>query len=330
MPPLWCCRFQQTRVYPYLLGAGSGRPNPKMGAADPENPLFLGFSVQKESEPIFGWRGSDEALFSENKGVFSEKGGWIQWMRGLVRTSTAKAIQWRGPGHSVNRRTPKTEKLLSKSTSPKTEKLLSKSTSQKSAAKRGGCGRQKGIGKKSDQKVTKLRWPDSRESIHRVATPPAPYRSLPGPPGPESRKSLPGPSGPGVQKVSETVSKQSPESRNRLFWDSGDCFETVSDTFWTPGPEGPGRLFRDSFGVPGPEGPGDSCKGRAGLQSQRRFAWIIFRSQEKGVLAKGVSAESSVTPKETRNTQGYWAQQVHWALGAPHPREAYIFAKTPF
>ena len=37
--------FQQTRVYPYPLGAGSARPNPKMGAPDPENPLFLGFSV---------------------------------------------------------------------------------------------------------------------------------------------------------------------------------------------------------------------------------------------------------------------------------------------
>ena len=37
--------FQQKRVYPYPLGAGSARPNPKMGAADPENPLFLGFSV---------------------------------------------------------------------------------------------------------------------------------------------------------------------------------------------------------------------------------------------------------------------------------------------
>ena len=36
---------QQTRVYPYPLGAGSARPNPKMGAPDPENPLFLGFSV---------------------------------------------------------------------------------------------------------------------------------------------------------------------------------------------------------------------------------------------------------------------------------------------
>ena len=37
--------FQQTRVYPYPLGAGSARPNPKMGAPDPEKPLFLGFSV---------------------------------------------------------------------------------------------------------------------------------------------------------------------------------------------------------------------------------------------------------------------------------------------
>ena len=36
---------QQTRVYPYPLGAGSARPNPKMGAPDPGNPLFLGFSV---------------------------------------------------------------------------------------------------------------------------------------------------------------------------------------------------------------------------------------------------------------------------------------------
>ena len=34
--------YQQKRVYPYPLGAGSARPNPNM---DPENPLFLGFSV---------------------------------------------------------------------------------------------------------------------------------------------------------------------------------------------------------------------------------------------------------------------------------------------
>ena len=36
---------QQKRVYPYSLGTGSARPNPKMGAPDPESPLFLGFSV---------------------------------------------------------------------------------------------------------------------------------------------------------------------------------------------------------------------------------------------------------------------------------------------
>ena len=29
---------QQTRVYPYPSGAGSARPNPKMGVLDPENP----------------------------------------------------------------------------------------------------------------------------------------------------------------------------------------------------------------------------------------------------------------------------------------------------
>ena len=42
----WCpSNYQQTRVYPYPLGAESARPNPKMGAPDPENPLFLRFSV---------------------------------------------------------------------------------------------------------------------------------------------------------------------------------------------------------------------------------------------------------------------------------------------
>ena len=30
---------------PLPLGAGSARPNPIMGAPDPENPLFLGHSV---------------------------------------------------------------------------------------------------------------------------------------------------------------------------------------------------------------------------------------------------------------------------------------------
>ena len=49
-------------------------------------------------------------------------------------------------------------------------------------------------------------------------------------------------------------------------------------------------------------------------------------SQEpgEGVLAKGVSAYSSVTHKKTKNPA------VHLALRAPQPREAYMFAKKPF
>ena len=58
--------------------------------------------------------------FQWKKGFFSEKGGGnFQWMRGLVRISTGKAIQWRGSGNSVNRRTLKTEKLLSSPPSQK-------------------------------------------------------------------------------------------------------------------------------------------------------------------------------------------------------------------
>ena len=63
----------------------------------------------------FWGRGCDEALFSEKKGFSVKRGEAIQRMRGLVRISTGKAIQWRGSGHSVNRRTLKTEKSLSSS-----------------------------------------------------------------------------------------------------------------------------------------------------------------------------------------------------------------------
>ena len=46
-------RTQQNRVYPYPLGAGSVRPNPKMGAPDPENPLFLRvFCAQRGTETM--------------------------------------------------------------------------------------------------------------------------------------------------------------------------------------------------------------------------------------------------------------------------------------
>ena len=45
-------------------------------------------------------------------------------MGGLVRISTGKAIQSRGPGHSVKRRTLKSEKLLSSSPSRKSALIV--------------------------------------------------------------------------------------------------------------------------------------------------------------------------------------------------------------
>ena len=96
----------------------------------PENP-YLNFSMSRQDcpsewskgglgSPIRTWflgRGCNEALFSEKKGFSVKRGEAIQWIRGLVRICTGKAIQWRGSGHSLNRRTLKTEKLLSSSPS---------------------------------------------------------------------------------------------------------------------------------------------------------------------------------------------------------------------
>ena len=56
-------------------------------------------------------RGCDEALFSEEKVSSVQRGESIQWMRVSARISSGKAIQWRGPGHSVNRRTLKKWKV---------------------------------------------------------------------------------------------------------------------------------------------------------------------------------------------------------------------------
>ena len=63
------------------------------------------------------WEGDKTTHLSVKKRVwfFSEKGGGIQWMRGSEKSSIGKAIQWRGPDHTVNRQTLKTEKLLSSS-----------------------------------------------------------------------------------------------------------------------------------------------------------------------------------------------------------------------
>ena len=70
--------------------------------------------------PIFG-KGMRRSTFQlvKKKGGSVKRGEAIQWMRGLVRISKGKAIQWRGPGHAVNRRTLKTEKFLSSSPSRK-------------------------------------------------------------------------------------------------------------------------------------------------------------------------------------------------------------------
>ena len=74
--------------------------------------------VHSVSEPFFG-KGMRRSTFQWKKGFSVERGEAIQWMRGLVTISTGKAIQWRGWGHSLNRRTPKIEKLLSSSPSRK-------------------------------------------------------------------------------------------------------------------------------------------------------------------------------------------------------------------
>ena len=53
---------RQPRVYPYPLGAGSARPNPKMGSPDPETPLFLGFSVLKGGLRPWSRNGADHGV----------------------------------------------------------------------------------------------------------------------------------------------------------------------------------------------------------------------------------------------------------------------------
>ena len=74
-------------------------------------------------EPIFG-KGMRRSTFQWKKGFSVKRGEAIQWIRGFVRISTGKAIQWRGSGHSLNRRALKTEKLLSSSPSRKSTPIF--------------------------------------------------------------------------------------------------------------------------------------------------------------------------------------------------------------
>ena len=52
-----------------------------------------------------------------------------------------------------------------------------------------------------------------------------------------------------------------------------------------------------------------------------------FQEPRKGGFSKGVSAESSVTAKETKNTQGYWPQQYTWH-SERHGQERHTFCKN--
>ena len=71
------------------------------------------------------WEGdATKHFFQWKKGFSVKRGEAIQWIRGWVRISTGKAIQWRGSGHSLNRWTLKTEKLLSSSPSRKSVPML--------------------------------------------------------------------------------------------------------------------------------------------------------------------------------------------------------------
>ena len=84
----------------------------------------------------FRLKGMQRSTFQWRKGLSVKRGEAIQWMRGLVRIATGKAIQWRRLGHSVNRRTLKTEKLLSSSPCRKSALNLGQARSRRKTWKR--------------------------------------------------------------------------------------------------------------------------------------------------------------------------------------------------
>ena len=58
---------QQTGVYPYPLGAGSARPNPKKGAPDTENPITNALLLpSRENTGFFGRRACRTKLSPKN------------------------------------------------------------------------------------------------------------------------------------------------------------------------------------------------------------------------------------------------------------------------
>ena len=58
-----------------------------------------------------------------------------------------------------------------------------------------------------------------------------------------------------------------------------------------------------------------------------KFLYVM--KQERGVLAKGVSAESSVTPKETRNIRGLLAPSSTFGTQSAKAKRGVYFAKPP-
>ena len=100
---------QQTSVYPYPLGAGSARPNPKMGAPDPENPLFLGFSALGG-----GLRPWSQTMVSEGARPWGRgRSGDCEWLfpgsvRGVREENSGKVPGVPNPGRREKTPTPKT------------------------------------------------------------------------------------------------------------------------------------------------------------------------------------------------------------------------------
>ena len=84
-----------------------------------------------------------------------------------------------------------------------------------------------------------------------------------------------------------------------------------------------------------PEAQSGRLLAQVQTSTQAKGGWFCcfeaskFRNQEKEVLAKGVSAESSVTPKEPKNIQGYWAQLYLWH-SEHHSQERRTLCKNPF
>ena len=129
-PPI-CITIRVPFVSQYFAGvlgsAGGGTPiNLVFAAAEclvkkgvkfvMNNPGHFRASLPEERVRADFWEGGVTKDFSAKKtGLQWKWGEAIQWIRGLVSISTGKAIQWRDLGHSLNRRTLKTEKLLSSS-----------------------------------------------------------------------------------------------------------------------------------------------------------------------------------------------------------------------